>query len=526
MPDLKKMLTLEALSEALPSWLKRSTKPEYNADEIDSTLTTNQFVTASDKDNWNAKGTYSKPSGGIPKSDLSSIVQASLEKADSALQSETDPTVPSWAKQTNKPTYNSDEISDTNRTHKFATAAQLTQISTNQTNILYAVRNGVKNQLKLTGDVWNPNTLYVYWDYENGTVRITGSTATTDTVFLKLGTWTAPEDGVYRIFANSAACTANIRVYDNANWNTYTEGGYSNEATWTKGTTRTIYVRIAKSVVVGDVTITPMICQKSVFDADSTFVPYAAPNSDLTYLEAEDRAALAEEIDAGAKNIANIPSTQTISSITFTKDSNEWITSTSTNDTRAWNASNRNVSYSVKAGTYIVYAEAPSTNTGDAKAYVFRNDTPEIALDVSPGQSKYIEITFTSASNIGIEYKTNQNKVRYMICTKAAFGVSKAFVPYCKPLTSKMDHTYSLGSSIDLNTILRDGSYMCNPSANSPVSGLCFLKVTNDGSTDLQQTLQKLNNPETIYIRHRRYQSSSPYYSWTSWFAFTGTVVS
>lgn len=282
MPDLKKMLTLEALSEALPSWLKRSTKPEYNADEIDSTLTTNQFVTASDKDNWNAKGTYSKPSGGIPKSDLSSIVQASLEKADSALQSETDPTVPSWAKQTNKPTYNSDEISDTNRTHKFATAAQLTQISTNQTNILYAVRNGVKNQLKLTGDVWNPNTLYVYWDYENGTVRITGSTATTDTVFLKLGTWTAPEDGVYRIFANSAACTANIRVYDNANWNTYTEGGYSNEATWTKGTTRTIYVRIAKSVVVGDVTITPMICQKSVFDADSTFVPYAAPNSDLT----------------------------------------------------------------------------------------------------------------------------------------------------------------------------------------------------------------------------------------------------
>ena len=84
MPDLKKMLTLEALSAALPSWLKRDTKPEYNADEIDSANTTNQFVSASDKDNWNAKGTYSKPSDGIPKSDLSSIVQTSLEKADSA----------------------------------------------------------------------------------------------------------------------------------------------------------------------------------------------------------------------------------------------------------------------------------------------------------------------------------------------------------------------------------------------------------------------------------------------------------
>ena len=36
--------------------------------------------------NWNAKGTYSKPPGGIPKSDLASDVQESLGKADTALQ--------------------------------------------------------------------------------------------------------------------------------------------------------------------------------------------------------------------------------------------------------------------------------------------------------------------------------------------------------------------------------------------------------------------------------------------------------
>lgn len=35
---------------------------------------------------WNAKGTYSKPSGGIPKSDLASTVQTSLGKADTAYQ--------------------------------------------------------------------------------------------------------------------------------------------------------------------------------------------------------------------------------------------------------------------------------------------------------------------------------------------------------------------------------------------------------------------------------------------------------
>lgn len=57
-------------------------------------------------------GTYSKPSTGIPKTDLAQDVQASLGKADTALQSftETDPTVPSWAKQATKPTYTAQEV--------------------------------------------------------------------------------------------------------------------------------------------------------------------------------------------------------------------------------------------------------------------------------------------------------------------------------------------------------------------------------------------------------------------------------
>ena len=57
-------------------------------------------------------GTYSKPSGGIPASDLASAVQTSLGKADTALQSytETDPTVPSWAKASSKPSYTKSEV--------------------------------------------------------------------------------------------------------------------------------------------------------------------------------------------------------------------------------------------------------------------------------------------------------------------------------------------------------------------------------------------------------------------------------
>lgn len=39
-------------------------------------------VTAEQKAAWNGKGTYSKPTGGIPKADLASAVQSSLDKAD------------------------------------------------------------------------------------------------------------------------------------------------------------------------------------------------------------------------------------------------------------------------------------------------------------------------------------------------------------------------------------------------------------------------------------------------------------
>lgn len=49
--------------------------------------TDTSVVTTGEKYTWNNKGTYSKPSGGIPKTDLASAVQTSLGKADTALQS-------------------------------------------------------------------------------------------------------------------------------------------------------------------------------------------------------------------------------------------------------------------------------------------------------------------------------------------------------------------------------------------------------------------------------------------------------
>lgn len=54
------------------------------SDHINNTTV---HISSAERTAWNGKGSYSKPSGGIPKTDLASDVQTSLVKADSALQS-------------------------------------------------------------------------------------------------------------------------------------------------------------------------------------------------------------------------------------------------------------------------------------------------------------------------------------------------------------------------------------------------------------------------------------------------------
>ena len=88
---------------------------------------THKFVTDSQISVWDAKSNFSgsytdltnKPTLGslaakstVAKADLATDVQTSLGKADTALQSftETDPTVPAWAKTSSKPSYTAGEV--------------------------------------------------------------------------------------------------------------------------------------------------------------------------------------------------------------------------------------------------------------------------------------------------------------------------------------------------------------------------------------------------------------------------------
>ena len=81
----------------------------------------------------NAK--YTKPSTGIPKSDLASAVQTSLGKADTAVQTETDPTVPTWAKASSKPTYTASEVGAVPTTRKVNGKALSADITLSATDV-------------------------------------------------------------------------------------------------------------------------------------------------------------------------------------------------------------------------------------------------------------------------------------------------------------------------------------------------------------------------------------------------------
>ena len=83
-------LTVTKINGVAVGTSPKFTDTTYESKTAASGGTAVSLVTTGEKYTWNNKGSYSKPSGGIPKTDLASAVQTSLGKADSALQSHQD----------------------------------------------------------------------------------------------------------------------------------------------------------------------------------------------------------------------------------------------------------------------------------------------------------------------------------------------------------------------------------------------------------------------------------------------------
>lgn len=215
-------------------------------------------------------GTYSKPSGGIPKSDLATAVQTSLN-----------------------------------------------QVATNQTNILYSLQNGVKNLFNLEADEkWSYSLRSQTVDTKTGTLSITSNSD-----WARVGIPITLPAGKYVISGNVTSLVGNALLMGNTEKNDTgtavftnikitTTGAFTANFTLNSATTFWVilYANYSESVVSNSVTITGMmICAKESWDQEpNVFRPFALPNYDLTRLEAEDRAALADVVDTGNKNLIKV----------------------------------------------------------------------------------------------------------------------------------------------------------------------------------------------------------------------------
>ena len=181
----------------------------------------------------------------------------------------------------------------------------------------------------------------------------------------------------------------------------------------------------------------------------------AVPNSDfveLTQLEAEDRAALAEEIDAGAKNLLQLPSgSATSCGITFSCDPNTGIvTANGTKQSGDCYMLLANISLTNFPRKFVAYCNS-TENTKLCITIVPHRTDGTYASTIAIGTNTTVDLTSSTFDSFLIRAASyaddgvilSNEKIYPMICTKAAFGVSSKFVPYTK---SNSQLTTELGS--------------------------------------------------------------------------------
>lgn len=318
---------------------------------------------------------------------------------------------------------------------------------TNQTNILYSLQTGVKNTLNLNPTVlksyansgtWSGDT---YLDrnksfvVDGNTITVTGS-AESNGARMVIFVGDIPANTVISGCPEGGS-TSGINSYciaiEDSN-GTFVAADTGNSVTITTALTNaTIYIGHGTGAVSSPLVFRPMICTKAAWDQEpNVFRPFALPNYDLTVREAEDRAALIECVDEGAKNIIKIFNKFTTPfGLTITKNADESITV---------NGSVTSADYihigsiSAKAGTYRMLPSSVTlsenvvsflytqdnhlASSGSRVSYTYPSDWSTAVVLFCPANTTYNNATFYP-----------------MICTEANWKVSQNYAPYALPNT-------------------------------------------------------------------------------------------
>lgn len=431
---------------------------KINADYVDDSTSTNKFVTADNKETWNAK-----------QNAIDNSHKLSSDLVDDA--NHTNKFVTSTEKQTWNAKQNAidadHKLSSSLVSFTEAEAAALAsgidsskvgQISTNQTNILsvqeadgqknffpyFKLTCGDSSKLSFNEDGTITSTITSdsrYWQYANREFEMTFK----------------PGDYVVKLYYdNNGSPSINQLALIASNDQLKICGSGNNwelelhvDATVTYG----IMVKALTTSGSAPTVFRVMVCTKSQFNISSAYQPYALPNYDLTRLEAEDRASLAEVVDSGAKNLLNCDNA-TIAvgaypdKITYTRSGNT-ITVTSTGAPATTGITISDISNIVPLGVPFIISGCPSGGGDDTYRIDYFLNGSYVAEQTPDTGSGSAPIIITNASGFYIRIRVAAgavftNKVfKLMICTKAAFGVSQKFVPYRLPYDELIGNTFS-----------------------------------------------------------------------------------
>ena len=192
-----------------------------------------------------------------------------------------------------------------------------------------------------------------------------------------------------------------------------------------------------------NLTFKPMLTTKAKLDVSPNYAPYALPNTDLTVLQAEDRAALVDVVDSGAKNLLDWANSEIATYNPY------HATVSKTNSSFTITSTDVSASYGfVKAlpkGKYVLTTTISNFSGSNICQCVIsvgsRSDNIVSRYTFTGNCNIELRFELTQISDVYINYYANVPGNPYvdvtsytasniMICTKAAFDVSPAYVPF------------------------------------------------------------------------------------------------
>lgn len=232
-----------------------------------------------------------------------------------------------------------------------------------------------------------------------------------------------------------------------------------------------------------------MICPKSLYDADTTYEPYALPNTKIT-------PELIELVDSGAKNL--LPINSVTSALNYF-----------------------DITVNIKAGTYVVYFGSLSTTdtssthmqvafykVPDRKAFVgIEVGTNKYGVVTIPEDIEIVRVYPTASATTSTGYSVTFSNM--MICSKSAWDVSQKYVPYGMSnaeLTKLMPTIKSANGTIGTDyTLISDCTQTLSPVTIARISATLSFNAsaprglilsTSNSSTDYDSTSKLLAKVE------------------------------